>query len=462
MSLRKDRGRSLAPPLCYALVLLLWPGRVAVSQGPRPPIRLEVAPAQIALIDRSRGDTLRYARPADTVTVDVLVNSGKGRPLTGVEFYLRFDPAFLWPVDADTSAPGLQPVRPEGLIRRAEGITNAFNVEDPNRYRGIHYAEGLLSGSATADSGRVASVSFRMLKPIPPGGDVTVSVEGDTVRFPSLYQVQTAAGLAFPLRPRNALHLTALPPVLTLPAPLTLRADSSLTLNLTSLATDPEFGGRQLQWAVTARDSGVAVAVDDSARTVKIAPRRAFAGATVLTFIATNPAGFSAKGDVALQVTPPNRPPAISPQFPAEVRLMDGKAEPISLLLLVTDPDVTTLLLRWSFTGQKVVTLTVSISAVLTITAPASWIGQERVTLTARDPEGASASVTFTVIGAGLRGDFNGDGAVNFDDFFAFAGAFGTAQGQAGFDAKFDMDKSGRVDLNDFFLFAEAFGRAGK
>jgi hypothetical protein len=96
-----------------------------------------VAAGQIALIDRARGDTLRYARAGDTVRVDVLVNSGRGRPLTGVEFYLRFDPAFLTPVDADTSAPGLQPVRSEGLIRRAEGITNVFNVSDPARYRGI-------------------------------------------------------------------------------------------------------------------------------------------------------------------------------------------------------------------------------------------------------------------------------------------------------------------------------------
>ncbi len=428
-----------------------------MSQSPRPPIRLEVAAGQIALIDRSRGDTLRYARAGDTVVVDVLVNSGKGRPLTGVEFYLRFDPAFLSPVDADTSAPGLQSVRSEGLIRRAEGITNTFNVGDPTRYRGIHYAEGLLTGSTTADSGRAASVAFRMLQAIPPGGDVTVSVERDTLIFRSSYQVQTAAGLTFPLRPRNALHLTALPPVLNLPASLTVRADSALTLDLTPLATDPEFGG-SLRWAVTARDSGVAVTVDDSMRTARIAPRRGFSGATVLTFIATNPAGFSTKGEVALHVQPPNRPPVISSQFPTEVRLVNGRSEPLPLLLLVSDPEVVAFLLRWSFTGQQVVTPAVDINAVLTFTAPASWAGQERVTLTARDPEGASASVAFTVIADRRAGDFDGNGAVNFDDFFAFAGAFGTAQGQAGFDARFDMDGNGRVEFNDFFVFAEVFG----
>lgn len=137
---------------------------------------------------------------------------------------------------------------------------------------------------------------------------------------------------------------------------------------------------------------------------------------------------------------------------------MNGRSEPISLLLLVSDPEVVAFLLRWSFTGQQVVTPAVDINAVLTFTAPASWAGQERVTLTARDPEGASASVAFTVIADRRAGDFDGNGAVNFDDFFAFAGAFGTAQGQAGFDARFDMDGNGRVEFNDFFVFAEVFG----
>jgi hypothetical protein len=61
--------------------------------------------------------------------------------------------------------------------------------------------------------------------------------------------------------------------------------------------------------------------------------------------------------------------------------------------------------------------------------------------------------------------DFDGDGAVDFNDFFLFAAAFGARKGSQGFDEKFDLDKSGVVDFSDFFVFAEAFGkslRAGK
>ncbi len=51
------------------------------------------------------------------------------------------------------------------------------------------------------------------------------------------------------------------------------------------------------------------------------------------------------------------------------------------------------------------------------------------------------------------RADFNGDGYVNFGDFFQFAGAFGTSE------AKFDMSGNGMVDYDDFFAFADNFGK---
>ena len=51
--------------------------------------------------------------------------------------------------------------------------------------------------------------------------------------------------------------------------------------------------------------------------------------------------------------------------------------------------------------------------------------------------------------------DFNGDGIVNFADFFDFVDAFGTT------DAKFDLDGNGIVNFADFFEFVDAFGTSG-
>ena len=58
--------------------------------------------------------------------------------------------------------------------------------------------------------------------------------------------------------------------------------------------------------------------------------------------------------------------------------------------------------------------------------------------------------------GEGLSSDFDNDGDVDFDDFFAFAAAFGKEA--LGADAKFDLDGDGEVNFDDFFEFAAAFG----
>jgi DNA-binding beta-propeller fold protein YncE len=61
--------------------------------------------------------------------------------------------------------------------------------------------------------------------------------------------------------------------------------------------------------------------------------------------------------------------------------------------------------------------------------------------------------------GPAAGADFNGDGVVDFFDFFAFAEKFGTRQGGVGWDPAFDLAKDNVIDFNDFFLFAEQFGR---
>ncbi|MFT7695827.1 MAG: hypothetical protein ACI8P2_004463, partial [Candidatus Latescibacterota bacterium] len=56
-----------------------------------------------------------------------------------------------------------------------------------------------------------------------------------------------------------------------------------------------------------------------------------------------------------------------------------------------------------------------------------------------------------------LAGDFNGDGAVSFDDFFLFVDFFGQpAEGDA---VAYDLDGGGTVDFNDFFTFVDNFGK---
>ncbi len=53
--------------------------------------------------------------------------------------------------------------------------------------------------------------------------------------------------------------------------------------------------------------------------------------------------------------------------------------------------------------------------------------------------------------------DFNGDGAVNFIDFLAFASHFGTRQDDGKYETKYDLDSDGAIGFGDFLIFSSNF-----
>ena len=56
-------------------------------------------------------------------------------------------------------------------------------------------------------------------------------------------------------------------------------------------------------------------------------------------------------------------------------------------------------------------------------------------------------------------GDFDGDGALDIDDFLRFADEFGQTANPA--NQRFDLDGDGRIFYGDFFIFADLFEAAG-
>ena len=54
--------------------------------------------------------------------------------------------------------------------------------------------------------------------------------------------------------------------------------------------------------------------------------------------------------------------------------------------------------------------------------------------------------------------DFDGDGTIGFSDFVHFAARYGTTQGDAGYDARFDLDGNGTLGFGDFLIFSRSFG----
>ncbi len=77
--------------------------------------------------------------------------------------------------------------------------------------------------------------------------------------------------------------------------------------------------------------------------------------------------------------------------------------------------------------------------------------GDERESITPSD-------IAVTLRLAEPSPDFNGDGRVDFGDFVAFGMHFGASQGDARYDAKYDLDQDGMIGFGDFLIFGQEFG----
>ena len=55
--------------------------------------------------------------------------------------------------------------------------------------------------------------------------------------------------------------------------------------------------------------------------------------------------------------------------------------------------------------------------------------------------------------------DFDGNGVVGISDFLLFSEVFGSREGEAQYDAKYDLDGNGVIGIPDFLIFVESFGK---
>ena len=124
---------------------------------------------------------------------------------------------------------------------------------------------------------------------------------------------------------------------------------------------------------------------------------------------------------------------------------------------LFIDADLDSLLYSVHSSADSLVTAAVEASTLM-LTPLAG--GQSTITVTATDPTGATASLSFSIIVSAqvLLGDFVANGAVDFDDFFLFADNFGRTEADDDWDPAIDIVANGAIDFDDFFLFADNFG----
>ncbi len=69
------------------------------------------------------------------------------------------------------------------------------------------------------------------------------------------------------------------------------------------------------------------------------------------------------------------------------------------------------------------------------------------------------STVRYSRVSDTITPDFDGDGTVGFSDFLQFAAQFGLSQGDAEYDARYDLDRDGAIGFSDFLIFAGSFGQ---
>ena len=142
---------------------------------------------------------------------------------------------------------------------------------------------------------------------------------------------------------------------------------------------------------------------------------------------------------------------------PSSAQLSAAVGDTLRFSVTATPPPGATLTYRWRVDGKVDSAVTTS---QFVFVVKSSTSATASVSASVSDGQStAEQAWSISVRGVSLASDFDGNGAVDFDDFFAFAAAFGKRQGEAAYEAKYDLSKNGVIDFDDFFIFADDFGK---
>jgi hypothetical protein len=145
-----------------------------------------------------------------------------------------------------------------------------------------------------------------------------------------------------------------------------------------------------------------------------------------------------------------NAPVMITESIPSAATIIAPAGDSRTFEVIPVDEDSDTPTYVWTLNGQLLEGETGPSTSILTTSG-----AQDLISVTVSDTE-TSVTRTWTIARA-LTSDFDGSGTVDFNDFLAFAPAFGQSV-TGGADPELDLDGSGIVDFSDFLIFASFFG----
>lgn len=231
-------------------------------------------------------------------------------------------------------------------------------------------------------------------------------------------------------------------PTLTSIDPQTVREGEAVSFDLSASDIDGD------DLTITSADlpEGAALAGDVFTWT----PGFDLGGQTVtVTFVATD-GDLDASISVDIAVEEVNQPARIDAFQPTKDLVVSSDGASVSFVVEAVDPEDEALTFDWTLNG-------VTVSSTNTFDLDVLGAEEDVVVVTVTSADGSSATQSWSVT-RGLKGDFDGDGTVQFADFLRFAGGFGSHSDSPDWDPVIDLNGDDRVDFTDFLTFAQFFG----
>ncbi|MBI2951028.1 hypothetical protein HYY27_02985 [bacterium] len=162
--------------------------------------------------------------------------------------------------------------------------------------------------------------------------------------------------------------------------------------------------------------------------------------------------------DAALKFAPLQTAPVTIQSFsPSATQLSAAVGDTLRFSVTATPPPGATLTYRWRVNGTVD-----SAAATSQFVFVVKFLSAAPASVSASVSDGRSTAEqawSISARGVTLASDFDASGVVDFEDFFAFAAVFGKKQGEAAYEAQYDLSKNGVIDFDDFFIFADDFGK---
>ena len=348
-------------------------------------------PGAIGLWETAAGDTLLFADVGDTLHIEAYVNLGT-QLANGFELFLAYHAKYLRPVDQSTRD-GLQPFASRALLPNATVLINSVIDLPDTVLSHIRYAEVSLAATVS-DTGTVVDLEFVVVRPIPGDSTAYVAAENDALsKRVTSYTDPTGRSTA--LLPSYRVQVRNRPPVLRLPAELSLVEDDSLTLGLDSLVVDPENLPGDMSWEISVVGVGFQARVlKEDMQRLTLVPPADWNGEGTLLFVVADPNGVSASGASHLSVAPVNDAPVLSTFLAEGLEMREDQPFTASLDTVVVDVDDNATALRWTFSGSGDIAAEVDTSAgVLRLTSTRDWSGRDTLRVVVSDVAGDSSEV---------------------------------------------------------------------